>query len=144
MRLVFKVICSSLSGTCTSASKAREQIAEKTAWAASWMSRPLRSFYERVVGFAAAESILLCGSFCAVYWLHTRGLMPGLTLLNNKISGDKGLHAEFSTVIYKLMKHKLSDETVHDIVKGAVEVERKFICDALPCSPIQPPQTTPF
>ena len=93
-----------------------------------------RSFYERLVGFAAVEGILFSGSFCAIYWLKKRGLMPGLTFSNELISRDEGLHSDFACLIYKLMKHKLSDETVHHIIRGAVEVEQEFICDALPCS----------
>merc|ERR1719353_2129385 len=89
-------------------------VAEEAAWAVGWMTR------ER--------------SFCAIYWLKKRGLMPGLTFSNELISRDEGLHAEFAALIYKLMKHKLSDETVNEIIQGAVDCERKFICDALPCS----------
>ena len=85
------------------------------------------------MGFAAVEGILFSGSFCAIYWLKKRGLMPGLTFSNELISRDEGLHSDFACLIYKLMKHKLSDETVHHIIRGAVEVEQEFICDALPC-----------
>merc|ERR1719240_2235772 len=107
-------------------------VATKATWAVNWMNKD-RSFYERLVGFACVEGILFSGSFCAIYWLKKRGLMPGLTFSNELISRDEGLHAEFACLIYKLMKHKLSDETVHEIMRGAVEVEREFICDALPC-----------
>jgi ribonucleoside-diphosphate reductase subunit M2 len=108
-------------------------VGAKAQWAVNWMSRD-RSFYERLVGFAAVEGVLFSGSFCAIYWLKKRGLMPGLTFSNELISRDEGLHAEFACLIYKLMKHKLSDETAHQIIRGAVEVEQEFICDALPCS----------
>merc|ERR1712070_1225065 len=107
-------------------------VAAKAQWAVNWMNRE-RSFYERLVGFAAVEGILFSGSFCAIYWLKKRGLMPGLTFSNELISRDEGLHTEFACLIYKLLKHKLSDEMVHEIVAGAVEVEKAFICDALPC-----------
>jgi len=105
----------------------------KATWAVNWMSRE-RSFYERIVGFACVEGILFSGSFCAIYWLKKRGLMPGLTFSNELISRDEGLHADFACLVYKLLKHKLSDELVHEIVRGAVEVEKAFICDALPCA----------
>merc|ERR1719421_1066560 len=108
-------------------------VAEKAAWAVSWMSRE-RSFYERLVGFACVEGILFSGSFCAIYWLKKRGLMPGLTFSNELISRDEGLHCEFACLIYKLLKHKLDDEMVYDIIRGAVEAEKEFICDALPCA----------
>merc|ERR1712070_774769 len=107
-------------------------VAAKAQWAVNWMNRD-RSFYERLVGFAAVEGILFSGSFCAVYWLKKRGLMPGLTFSNELISRDEGLHTEFACLIYKLLKHKLSDEMVHDIIRGAVNAERGFICEALSC-----------
>merc|ERR1711904_184379 len=107
-------------------------VATKAQWAVDWMN-PERSFYERMVGFACVEGILFSGSFCAIYWLKKRGLMPGLTFSNELISRDEGLHADFACLVYKLLKHKLSDELVHEIVAGAVEGEKAFICDALPC-----------
>merc|ERR1712070_1317667 len=107
-------------------------VAAKAQWAVNWMNRE-RSFYERMVGFACVEGILFSGSFCAIYWLKKRGLMPGLTFSNELISRDEGLHADFACLVYELLKHKLSDELVHEIVAGAVEVEKAFICDALPC-----------
>jgi ribonucleoside-diphosphate reductase subunit M2 len=107
-------------------------VSKKAHWAVDWM-KPERSFYERLVGFAAVEGILFSGSFCAIYWLKKRGLMPGLTFSNELISRDEGLHTEFACLLYKIMKHKLTDETVHAIISGAVAVEQEFICDALPC-----------
>merc|ERR1712005_84659 len=91
------------------------------------------SFPERVIAFACVEGIFFSGSFCALFWLKKRGLMPGLTFSNELISRDEGLHADFACLIYKQLKHKLSDELVHEIVAGAVEVEKAFIVDALPC-----------
>jgi ribonucleoside-diphosphate reductase subunit M2 len=108
-------------------------VAVKAQWAVDWMN-PDRSFYERLVGFACVEGILFSGSFCAVYWLKKRGLMPGLTFSNELISRDEGLHCDFACLIYKLMKHKLEDEMVHDIIRGAVAAEKEFICEALPCA----------
>merc|ERR1711998_712866 len=107
-------------------------VATKAQWAVNWMNKD-RSFYERLVGFACVEGILFSGSFCAIYWLKKRGLMPGLTFSNELISRDEGLHADFACLVYKLLKHKLSDEVVRSIIRGAVEVERKFICEALSC-----------
>merc|ERR1719305_251514 len=108
-------------------------VEEKAQWALQWIQDE-NSFAERLVAFAAVEGILFSGSFCAIYWLKKRGLMPGLTFSNELISRDEGLQSDFACLIYKLMKHKLSDETVHHIIRGAVEVEQEFICDALPCS----------
>jgi ribonucleoside-diphosphate reductase subunit M2 len=104
----------------------------KAQWAVGWMSRE-RSFYERLLAFACVEGILFSGSFCAIYWLKKRGLMPGLTFSNELISRDEGLHADFACLLYRALKHRLSDDLAHEIVRGAVEVERTFICDALPC-----------
>merc|ERR1711981_468029 len=108
-------------------------VSEKAEWALSWMNNQ-NCFAERLVAFACVEGILFSGSFCAVYWLKKRGLMPGLTFSNELISRDEGLHTDFACLIYKLMKHKLEDEMVHDIIRGAVDVEQEFICDALPCA----------
>ena len=97
-----------------------------------------RSFYERLVGFACVEGILFSGSFCAIYWLKKRGLMPGLTFSNELISRDEGLHCDFACLIYKLMKHKLDDEMVHEIIRGAVAAEARRRT-----SPMRPRRPTP-
>jgi len=107
-------------------------VQEKANWALQWMNRE-NSFAERVVAFAAVEGILFSGSFCAIYWLKKRGLMPGLTFSNELISRDEGLHAEFACLLYGMLENKLPEDVVHDIVRGAVEVERQFICEALSC-----------
>merc|ERR1719160_1099721 len=107
-------------------------VKEKAEWAIQWMNQE-NSFAERIVAFACVEGVLFSCSFCAIYWLKKRGLMPGLTFSNELISRDEGLHADFACLIYKLLKHKLSDDTVHEIIRGAVEVEREFICEALSC-----------
>merc|ERR1712072_1500181 len=105
---------------------------EKAAWAIQYMQRE-NSFAERIVAFAAVEGVLFSGSFCAIYWLKKRGLMPGLTFSNELISRDEGLHAEFACLLYGMLQNKLPDECVHHMIRGAVDVERKFICDALSC-----------
>jgi ribonucleotide reductase beta subunit family protein with ferritin-like domain len=107
-------------------------IEKKAKWAVSWMNKK-NSFAERLCAFACVEGILFSGSFCAVYWLKKRGLMPGLTFSNELISRDEGLHAEFACLMYSMLDNKLPDDIIHDIVRGAVEVEREFICDALKC-----------
>ena len=80
-----------------------------------------------------SAGILFSGSFCAIYWLKKRGLMPGLTFSNELISRDEGLHCEFACLLYGMLKNQLPEDVVHGIVRGAVEAERKFICEALPC-----------
>merc|ERR1712196_266138 len=104
----------------------------KAEWAVQWMNDE-NCFAERLVAFAAVEGILFSGSFCAIYWLKKRGLMPGLTFSNELISRDEGLHADFACLLYSLLQHKLPDDVIHHMIKGAVEVEQAFICDALSC-----------
>merc|ERR1719145_324593 len=107
-------------------------VQEKASWAVQWMQTS-NSFAERLVAFAAVEGVLFSGSFCAIYWLKKRGLMPGLTFSNELISRDEGLHADFACLLYGMLEHQLPEDVVHDIIRGAVEVERKFICEALSC-----------
>merc|ERR1719284_1555966 len=107
-------------------------VEEKAAWATQWMNTE-NSFAERLVAFAAVEGILFSGSFCAIYWLKKRGLMPGLTFSNELIARDEGLHADFACLLYGMLQNRLPDEVAHAMIRGAVEVERAFICDALSC-----------
>merc|ERR1719350_1428260 len=107
-------------------------VQEKAQWAVQWMNRE-NSFAERILAFACVEGILFSGSFCAIYWLKKRGLMPGLTFSNELISRDEGLHAEFACMLYGMLQNKLPDDVVHEMIRGAVAVERRFICEALSC-----------
>merc|ERR1711933_267743 len=107
-------------------------VEEKAQWAVQWMNDE-SSFAERIVASACVEGILFSGSFCAIYWLKKRGLMPGLTFSNELISRDEGLHAEFACMLYGMLQHQLPEDVVHEIIRGAVEVERRFICEALSC-----------
>merc|ERR1711979_169614 len=108
-------------------------VKEKAEWALQWMNSDKNCFAERLVAFAAVEGVLFSGSFCAIYWLKKRGLMPGLTFSNELISRDEGLHAEFACLLYGMLQHKLPDDVVYNIIRGAVKAERHFICDALSC-----------
>ena len=92
------------------------------------------SFAERIVAFAAVEGIFFSGSFCAIYWLKKRGLMPGLTFSNELISRDEGLHCDFACLMYSKLVNKLSREKVLEIITHAVDIEESFVCDALPVS----------
>jgi len=107
-------------------------VQEKANWALQWMNRE-NSFAERLIAFAAVEGVLFSGSFCAIYWLKKRGLMPGLTFSNELISRDEGLHAEFACLLYRMLENRLPEDVVHDIIRGAVNAERSFICEALSC-----------
>ena len=90
------------------------------------------SFAERLVAFAAVEGIFFSGSFCSIFWLKKRGLMPGLTFSNELISRDEGLHCEFACLLYGMLNNKLSQEAVYSIIGDAVAIEKEFITDALP------------
>merc|ERR1712153_217640 len=104
---------------------------EKAQWAIQWMQKD-NSFAERVLAFAAVEGILFSGSFCAIYWLKKRGLMPGLTFSNELISRDEGLHTDFACLMYSHLANKLPEERVKLIVCEAVEIEIEFLTESLP------------
>jgi len=104
----------------------------KAEWAVQWMNDE-NCFAERLVAFAAVEGILFSGAFCSIYWLKKRSMMPGLTFSNELISRDEGLHADFACLLYSMLENKLPDDVVHDIIRGAVETEKSFICEALSC-----------
>ncbi|XP_078151834.1 ribonucleoside-diphosphate reductase small chain-like [Carex rostrata] len=106
-------------------------VARKAEWALRWIDSS-ESFADRLVAFACVEGIFFSGSFCAIFWLKKRGLMPGLTFSNELISRDEGLHCDFACLLYGLLNRKLSEERVRSIVMDAVEIEKEFVCDALP------------
>ncbi|PPS16490.1 hypothetical protein GOBAR_AA04084 [Gossypium barbadense] len=97
-------------------------------------SRVVVSFKTRRDCSFGLEGIFFSGSFCAIFWLKKRGLMPGLTFSNELISRDEGLHCDFACLLYSLLQSKLSEERVKGIVSDAVYIEREFVCDALPCA----------
>lgn len=108
-------------------------VAKKAKWALDWI-KSSTSFAERLVAFACVEGIFFSGSFCAIFWLKKRGLMPGLTFSNELISRDEGLHCDFACLLYSLLQKKLPREKVHHIICEAVEIEIEFVCEALPCA----------
>ncbi|MFD2161132.1 ribonucleoside-diphosphate reductase small subunit [Paradesertivirga mongoliensis] len=105
-------------------------VKKKAEWALKWIDNG--TFAQRLVAFAAVEGIFFSGSFCSIFWLKKRGLMPGLTFSNELISRDEGLHCEFACLLYGMLKNKLSQEEVHQIIFDAVSIEKEFITDALP------------
>jgi ribonucleoside-diphosphate reductase beta chain len=105
-------------------------VKRKAEWALRWIQNG--NFAERLVAFAAVEGIFFSGSFCSIFWLKKRGLMPGLTFSNELISRDEGLHCEFACLLYSMLENKLSQEQVHTIIRDAVSIEKEFIIDALP------------
>lgn len=106
-------------------------IKKKANWALKWINS-CNSFAERIVAFSAVEGIFFSGSFCSIFWLKKRSLMPGLTFSNELISRDEGLHTDFACLIYKYLINKLSQEKIYEIITEAVKIEKEFITEALP------------
>lgn len=108
-------------------------IKEKADWALKWVQSP--NFSERLIAFAAVEGIFFSGSFCSIYWLKKRGLMPGLTFSNELISRDEGMHCDFAVHLHNHhLVHKVSKERITEILTNALDIERKFITESLPVS----------
>jgi ribonucleoside-diphosphate reductase beta chain len=107
-------------------------VGKKAQWALRWINNG--TFAERLIAFAAVEGIFFSGSFCSIFWLKKRGLMPGLTFSNELISRDEGMHCEFACLLYRMLDNKLSQEAATAIITDAVEIEKEFISDALPVS----------
>ena len=108
-------------------------ITKKADWAKKWIGDNRSSFASRLVGFACVEGIFFSSSFASIYWIKKRGLMPGLTLSNEFISRDEALHTEFAILLYNKLLKKLSKKRIYEIVQEAVEIEKEFITEALPC-----------
>ena len=108
-------------------------ITKKAEWAHKFIESS-DSYAKRLVAFACVEGIFFSGSFCAIYWIKKRGLLPGLTFSNELISRDEGLHTEFAVTLYHKLQNKIDKDTVTEIIQEAVNIEKEFICDALPCS----------
>jgi len=109
-----------------------ECIKNKAVWALEYINSN-DSFATRLVAFAVIEGIFFSGSFCSIFYMKKRGLLPGLTFSNELISRDEALHTEFAVLLYSKLKHKLSEEEIYRIVDEAVDIEKQFIIDALPC-----------
>ncbi|HCY46138.1 MAG TPA: ribonucleoside-diphosphate reductase [Flavobacteriales bacterium] len=106
-------------------------VKKKADWALRWIDNG--NFAERIVAFAAVEGIFFSGSFCSIFWLKKRGLMPGLTFSNELISRDEGLHCDFACLLYNdHIQNKLDPEDVKKIIVDAVDIEKDFVTDALP------------
>ena len=106
-------------------------VKKKADWCMDWIGSDSK-FAHRVIAFAAVEGIFFSGSFCSIYWLKKRGLMPGLTFSNELISRDEGMHCDFACLLYNMMENKLPETEVQDIICNAVDIEKEFVCDALP------------
>ena len=107
-------------------------VKKKADWTLKWIG-DTSDFSKRVIAFACVEGIFFQGSFCSIFWLKKRGLMPGLCHSNELISRDEGLHTEFAVLIHHNLKNKCPDEEIYEIVKEAVTIEKEFITESLPC-----------
>ena len=111
-------------------------VQKKADWALQWIDNMNEEFASRLIAFAAVEGIFFSGAFCAIFWLKQRGLMPGLTLSNEFIARDEGLHTEFACLLYSHIKEKLTQEKAYKIITEAVSIEKEFITESIPCEMI--------
>jgi ribonucleoside-diphosphate reductase beta chain len=110
-------------------------IKKKAMWALKWTDRSKASFTERLIAFVAVEGIFFSGSFCSIFWLKSKGLLPGLCFSNELISRDEGLHCEFAIHLYNnYIQNKLSEKKIKEILISAFETEKEFISESLPVS----------
>jgi len=109
---------------------------KKAKWAYKWIENKEVNFATRLIAFAIVEGIFFSGSFCAIYWLKKRGLMPGLTFSNELISKDEGMHCHFACLLYSYIENKIKPEIIYEMIKEAVEIEKEFITDSIPCAMI--------
>jgi ribonucleoside-diphosphate reductase beta chain len=105
----------------------------KAEWAQKWIESKEENFATRLIAFAVVEGIFFSGSFCAIYWLKERGLMPGLTTSNEFIARDEGLHTDFACGLYEEIEQKVPKAKAHKIIREAVKIEKQFITESLPC-----------
>ena len=108
-------------------------IKKKGDWALKWIQDKRSSFATRLVAFACVEGIFFSGSFCAIYWLKKRGLMPGLTFSNELIARDEGMHTDFAVLLFSKLVKKPKSSKIKELINEAVEIEKEFILEALPC-----------
>ena len=112
-----------------------ECIKEKANWALKWIDST-ESFAMRLIAFAIVEGVFFSGSFCSIFWLKKRNIMPGLCKSNELISRDEGMHTNFAILLYSMISNKIDESIVHNMFIDAVEIETKFICESLPCAMI--------
>lgn len=108
-------------------------IEKKFRWAEKWLNDKRSNFATRLVGFALVEGLFFSSSFAAIYWIKKRGLMPGLTFSNELISRDEALHTEFAILLYSKINKKIPKKKLYEIVKEAVDIEKEFITESIPC-----------
>lgn len=108
-------------------------IKKKADWCFKWITDKETSFATRLIAFAIVEGVFFSGAFCSIFWIKKRGLLQGLTFSNELISRDEALHTEFAVLLYSKLRKKVEADVVVEIFKEAVEIEKEFICEALPC-----------
>ena len=108
-------------------------VEKKAKWALEWIDNKDADFGTRLIGFAAVEGIVFSGAFCAIFWLKQRGIMPGLTLSNEFIARDEGIHTDFACLLYSKITNRLTKQKAHKIIREAVKIEKQFITKSLPC-----------
>lgn len=108
-------------------------VGKKAEWALKWIGDKKSSFATRLIAFACVEGIFFSGSFCSIFWLKQRGIMPGFTTSNEFIARDEGMHTDFACLLYKHIKNRVRKNRVEEIIKEAVDIEKEFICESLPC-----------
>jgi ribonucleotide reductase beta subunit family protein with ferritin-like domain len=108
-------------------------VKQKAEWAQKWIETTEEDFATRLVAFAVVEGIFFSGSFCAIYWLKERGLMPGLTTSNEFIARDEGLHTDFACALFEEIVNKPAKAKIHKMIREAVKIEKQFITESLPC-----------
>ena len=108
-------------------------ITKKANWAVRWINDKEASFAQRIIAFACVEGIFFSGSFCAIYWLKERNLMPGLSLSNDFIARDEGLHCDFACLLYSMLANKLDYDVIKEMITEVVDIETEFITESLPC-----------
>lgn len=114
--------------------QAKSGITKKETEALNFLTRERASFAQRLLAFICVEGIFFSGSFCAIYWLKNRGLMPGLATANQFISRDENIHTEFAIELYRMLDNKLNEASVHAIFKESIDIEKEFITESLPVS----------
>ena len=108
-------------------------IAKKFNWAKKWLDDDKSNFATRLVAFAIVEGLFFSSSFAAIYWIKKRGIMPGLTFSNELISRDEALHTEFAVLLYSKIQNRLTADQLYTIMKEAVDIEKEFITESIPC-----------
>jgi ribonucleotide reductase beta subunit family protein with ferritin-like domain len=109
-------------------------IKEKADWCFKWINDHESAYAQRLIAFAIVEGIFFSGAFCSIFWLKERSLMPGLAFSNELISRDESLHVEFAVHLYSMIRNRIPEETVHEMFREAVTVEKSFIIDSIPCA----------